>query len=64
MSSLPISTDTKIGGVNKLVPNLNNKGRIVLHYRNIQQYFKLGIKLIDVYKNFEAQIIKLVKKVH
>lgn len=64
MSSLPISVGTRIGGINKLIPNLGNKGRYVLHYRNLQQYFTLGIKLIDVYNDFEAQTIKLVKKVH
>ena len=28
--------DIKIGGVNKLVPNLGNKCKYVLHYRNLQ----------------------------
>ena len=28
----------KIGGVNKLVPNLRNKKRHVVHYRNLQLY--------------------------
>ena len=30
--------DIKIGGVNKLVPNLGNKSKYVLHYRNLQFY--------------------------
>ena len=28
--------DIKIGGVNKLVPNLGNKSKYVLHYKNLQ----------------------------
>ena len=28
----------KIGGVNKLVPNLGKKSKYVLHYRNLQLY--------------------------
>ena len=30
--------DIKIGGVNKLVPNLGNKSKYVLYYRNLQSY--------------------------
>ena len=28
----------KIGEVNKLVPNLGNKSKYVVHYRNLQLY--------------------------
>ena len=40
----------KIGGDNKLVPNLGNKSRYVLHYRNLQVYLTLGMKLTKVHK--------------
>ena len=30
----------KIDGVDKLVPNLGNKNKCVLHYRNLQFYLK------------------------
>ena len=40
----------KIGGVNKLVPNLGNKSKYVVHYRNIQLYLPLGMKLIEVHR--------------
>lgn len=33
---MPIAVGTKVGGVNKLIPNLGNKGRHVLHYSNLQ----------------------------
>ena len=32
----------KIGGVNKLVPNLGNKSKYVLHYKNLQLYLSLS----------------------
>ena len=40
----------KVGGVNKLVPNLRNKERYVVHYRKHQLYLLLGMKLIKIHK--------------
>ena len=40
----------KIGGVNKLVPNLRNKKRYVVHYGNLQLHLSLGMKLTKVHK--------------
>ena len=37
-----------IGGVNKLVPNLRNKRKYVVHYRNLQLHLSLGMKLTKV----------------
>ena len=42
--------DIKIDGVKKLVPNLGNKSQYVLHYRNLQLYFSLGMKLVSVHR--------------
>ena len=35
----------KIGSIEKLIPNLRKKENYVLHYRNLQLYLKLGMKL-------------------
>ena len=40
----------KIGGVNKLVPNLGSKSKYVVHYRNLQLYLSLGMKLTKVHR--------------
>ena len=40
----------KIGGVNKLVSNLGNKSKYVVHYRNLQLYLSLGMKLTKLHK--------------
>ena len=45
--------DTKIGGVNKLVPNLGNRGKYVPHYRNLPLYLSLGMKLVSVHRVLE-----------
>ena len=39
----------KIGGVNKLVPNLGNKSKYVVHYRNLQLHLPLGMELTKVH---------------
>ena len=36
--------------VEKLVPNLRNKDRYVLHYRNLQLYMSLGMRLKRVHR--------------
>ena len=41
--------------VEKLVPNLQPKTRYVLHYRNLQLYLQLGLKLTKVHKVLEFQ---------
>ena len=40
----------KIGGVNKLAPNLGNKSKDVVHDKNLHLYLSLGIKLTKVHK--------------
>ena len=42
--------DIKVGDVKKLIPNLGNKIKYVLHYRNLQLYLSLGMKLTKTHK--------------
>ena len=35
----------KVSDVKKLIPNLGKKTKYVLHYRNLQLYLSLGMKL-------------------
>ena len=43
----------KVGDVKKLIPNLSNKTKYVLHYRNLQLYLSLGIKVTKIHKILE-----------
>ena len=45
----------KIGNVDKLIPNLNNKAKYVVHYENLKLYESLGLKIKKIHRgiNFE-----------
>ena len=49
-SSTANKSDINIVSVNKLVPNLDNKGQYVLYYKNLQLCLSLGIKLNSVHR--------------
>ena len=40
----------KIGGVNKLAPNLFNKSKYLLDYKTLQLYLSLRMKLVSVHR--------------
>ena len=45
--------DIKVGSIKKLVPNVMSKKNYVVHYRNLQYYLSLGMKLTKVHRIFE-----------
>ena len=47
--------------VEKLVPNLCNKDRYVLHYRNLQLYTSLGMRLTKVHRTLPFDQSPLIK---
>ena len=40
----------KVAGVKQLLPNLVNKIKQVVHYKNVQLYLSLGMKLVKVHE--------------
>ena len=40
----------KVGGVKKLIPNLSNKVKYPVHYKNLLYYLSLGMKLVKIHR--------------
>ena len=45
--------DIKIGGINKLIPNLMSKNDYDVHYRNLKYYLSQGLIFKKVHKILE-----------
>ena len=40
----------KVDGVKKLIPNLYDKIRYLVHYKNLKYYLSLGMKLVKIHR--------------
>ena len=52
----------KVGDVEKLIPNLDNKTNNVFHYRNLQLYLSLGMKLTKMHEVLKFKQSDWMKK--
>ena len=53
--------EVKVSGVKKLVPNLGNKSKYVVHYRNLPLYLSVGMKLTKIHWILKFKQLDLLK---
>ena len=54
--------DIKVGDIKKLIPNLDNKTKYVVDYKNLQLYLSLGIKLTKIHRALQFKQSDWMKK--
>ena len=52
----------KVGDVKQLIPNLSNKTKYVLYYKNLQMYLSLGMKLTKIHRVLKFKQSDWMKK--
>ena len=54
--------EIKVGGVKKLIPNLGDKVKYVVRYRNLQYYLSFGMKLVKFHRILKFKQSNWLKK--
>ena len=53
-SDYPLAPEQiEVNKVSKLIPNLGNKKKYILHYENLKQYLRLGLKLTHIHRGIK-----------
>ena len=54
--------DIKVGDTKKLIPNISNKDKYVVHYKNLHLYLSLGMKLTKIHRALQFKQSDWMKK--
>ena len=60
--SIADKCDIKVGDIKKLIPNLGNKNKYVVHYKNLQLYLSLGMRLTKIHRALQFKQSDWMKK--
>ena len=52
----------EVNKINKLIPNLWNKKKYVIHYENLKQYLSFGLKLTHIHRGIKFEESQWLKK--
>ena len=62
-SDYPLAPEQiEVNKINKLIPNLRNKKKYVIHYKNFKQYLSLGLKLTRVHRGIKFEESQWLEK--
>ena len=62
-SDYPLAPEQiEVNKINKLIPNLRNKKKYVIHYENLKQYLSLGLKLTRVHRGIKFEESRWLEK--
>ena len=62
-SDYPLAPERiEVNKVDKLIPNLRNKKKYVVHYENLKQYLSLGLKLTNIYRGIRFEESQWLEK--
>ena len=53
----------KVNKVKKLIPNLGDKEKYVLHYENLKQYESLGLKIKKIHRGINLKKVRGSKNI-
>ena len=62
-SDYPLAPDhLEINKIEKLISNLGDKEKYIVHYKNLQQYHSLGLKLTKIHRGIEFEESQWLEK--